>query len=162
MKPDGHRPLEPKSPRDSFSEITDIVAPADTNPLGNLLGGRLMHLIDTVGSLAAARHSRRRVVTASVNHIDFLRPIRLGRAVILKAIVEYVGRTSMDIRVDVEMERLLKGERIEVARAWLTFVALDEEGKPAPVPPLLLETEEDRRRHQEAEARRARRTKAEN
>lgn len=142
-----------KPPRVSASEMTEIVMPENTNVMGNLMGGRLMYLMDMAASLAALRHSRQVVVTASVDRVDFLRPVRVGQAVILRAAVVYTGTSSMYIRVEVEAESLIKGEKHHVSTAYFTFVALDKEGHPTPVPPVLPETEAEWKLYREAEGR---------
>jgi acyl-CoA hydrolase len=138
----------------SASEITEAVLPNDANPLGNMLGGRVMHLIDIAGALAAHRHSNSIVVTASVDYLDFRFPIRVGEWIVLKSSVNRVFHTSMEVGVKVFSENILTGERKHTSSAYVTFVAIDQERVPHPVPPLILETEEDRRRFREAGERR--------
>lgn len=139
-------------------EMTEIVFPTDANPLGNVMGGRVMHWMDIAAAVAAGRHARSPVVTASVDRIDFLRPVPVGSVLVLLASVNGTGRTSMEVGVKVFREDRPTGQRSHVASAYLTFVALDPERcHPIPVPPLLAETEEDRRRQREAEERRRRR-----
>ena len=122
-----------KTPSESMVEMTELVLPNDTNLLGNLLGGRLMHLIDVAGAMAAQRHSNRVVVTASIDSVDFRNPVKQGRAVILRAKVTWVGRTSMEVAVEVFSEDFLTGEQEFTSKAYLTFVAVDSEGKPVEV-----------------------------
>lgn len=148
------RRQEPKSPRDSQVEMTELVLPNDANTLGNVLGGKVLHLIDIAAALAAHRHCRRQVVTASMDRVDFHHPVRVGQVMTLRARVNYVARTSMEVGVKVEAENLMTGERRHTASAYTTFVALDDLGRPTQVPPLALETDEDRRRHADAQARR--------
>jgi acyl-CoA hydrolase len=138
----------------SRAEMTEVVLPNDANPLGNILGGRVMHLIDIAAAIAAHRHSNSYVVTASVDYVDFRIPIRVGELIILKSSVNRVFRTSMEVGVKVFSENVLTGERRHCSSAYVTFVALDAQGRPHPVPPLKLETAEDRRRWREAGARR--------
>ena len=138
----------------SASEITEAVLPNDANPLGNMLGGRVMHLIDIAGALAAHRHSNSIVVTASVDYLDFRFPIRVGEWIVLKSSVNRVFKTSMEVGVKVFSENILTGERKHTSSAYVTFVALDQERVTHAVPPLILETEEDRRRFREAGERR--------
>jgi len=138
----------------SRSEIVEAVLPNDANPLGAMLGGRVMHLIDIAGALAAHRHSNSHVVTASVDYLDFRFPIRVGEWIVLKSSVTRVFHTSMEVGVKVFSENILTGERKHTSSAYLTFVAIDAERRPIRVPPLILETEEDRRRHREAAERR--------
>lgn len=140
--------------RESRVEMTELVLPNDANPLGNILGGKVMHLMDIAGALAAARHSRRVCVTASVDSIDFLHPIRVGEAIQVVAQVTDAGRTSMEVQVDVYSENLRTGQRRHTATAFFTFVALDERGQPTPVPAVIAETPEERRRQAEARRRR--------
>ena len=142
---------------DSMTEMVQVVLPNDTNIFCNILGGRVMHWIDLVGAMVALRHSRKPVVTASMERLDFLSPIKLGDLVILKAFLTFVGKTSMEVRVEVFSEDPLTGSRRHTSSALLTYVCLDEKGKPTPAPPLILETEEEKTRFQKAEDRRKRR-----
>ena len=138
----------------STSEIVEIVLPNDANLLGNMLGGRVMHLIDIAGALAANRHSNSHVVTASVDYLDFRFPIRVGEWVVLKSSVNRVFHTSMEVGVKVFAENILTGERRHTSTAYVTFVALDTNQQPRAVPPLILKTEDERRRYREAGERR--------
>jgi acyl-CoA hydrolase len=139
----------------SRSEMTEIVLPAQTNPLGKLLGGQVMHLVDMAGALAAHRHSNSYVVTASVDYIDFRNAVNLGEIVNLKSQVNRVFRTSMEVGVEVYSENAMTGERKHTTTAYVTFVAVDEHTKmPKPVPPLILKTAGERRRYREAAERR--------
>ncbi len=139
----------------SQSEMTEIVLPAMTNPLGKLLGGQVMHLVDMAAALAAHRHSNSYVVTASVDYIDFRNPVNLGEIVNLKSQVNRVFHTSMEVGVEVYSENMLTGERKHTTTAYVTFVAIDEHTrKPKLVPPLILVTAEERRRYREAAERR--------
>jgi acyl-CoA hydrolase len=138
----------------SVSEIVEAVLPNDANPLGNMLGGRVMHLIDIAGALAGNRHSNSHIVTASVDYLDFRFPIRVGDWIVLKSSVNRVFRTSMEVGVKVFSENVLTGERKHTSTAYVTFVAIDQSGQPHPIPPLILETEDDRRRFHEAGERR--------
>ena len=153
-----------KPVRASHVEITELVLPQDTNPLGNVLGGHVMHLMDQAAAMAGIRHARRPVVTASVDKLDFHNPIKLGEFIILKASVNAAFHTSMEVGVRVESEHPLTGERRHTSSAYFTFVALDERGRPTEVPPVLPEGAEERRRHDEAlrrrEARLAERARA--
>jgi len=146
--------LTPRPVRDSQSEMNEIVLPNDANPLGTLLGGRLMHWIDLAGALAAHRHSRRYVVTASIDHMDFWVPVHVGDLVILRASVNRVFRTSMEIGVKAWVENYLVDDCKHVSSAYLTFVAVDKAGNHVPVPPVIPETEEQRRRFEDAGRRR--------
>lgn len=136
-------------------EMTEIVFPNDANPLGNVMGGRVMHWIDICAAVAAGRHARTPVVTASVDQIDFHRPVRVGGVLVLYASVNYAGRTSMEVGVKVFHEDRETGERAHVASAYLTFVSLDPAtGQPRPVPRVVPETDDERRRYAAAERRR--------
>lgn len=134
--------------------MRELVLPNDTNLLGNLLGGRLLHWVDIAGAMAASKHSNSIVVTASIDSVDFNLPVRAGEMVVLKSRLTWVGRTSMEVLVEVCSDNFLTGESNLANRAYLTFVALDENGKPRPVPPLIVETEEEKREYQEALKRR--------
>ena len=138
----------------SRSEMVEFVLPNDANILCNMLGGRVMHLIDIAGALAAARHSNSHVVTASVDYLDFRFPIRVGEFIVLKSNVNRVFHTSMEVGVKVFAENVLTGERKHTSTAYLTYVALDLNRKPHPIVPLILETEQDKRRFREAGERR--------
>lgn len=148
-----------KSPGESMVEMTELVLPNDTNLLGNLLGGKLMHLVDIAGAMAAQRHCNKIVVTAAIDSVEFRHPIKAGEIVILKAKVTWVGRTSMEVAVDVFSENYLTGERKFTNKAYLTFVAVDAGGKPAEVCGLLVETDEDRDEYEAASGRRCERLK---
>lgn len=137
--------------------MTQLVLPNDTNQLGNLLGGQLMHWIDLVAAIASARHSRRVCVTASVDELNFLHPIKTGEVVSLLASINRVFRTSMEVGVKVISENLLSGKVQHANTAYLTFVALDENGNPTTVPQIDAETEEERRRFDDALTRREQR-----
>jgi len=156
--PEGRLPGRPVSA--SRTEMTELVLPQDSNVLGNILGGRVMHLIDIAGAIAAYRHCRRQVVTASVDHLDFLNPVRVGDLIVLEAQVNRAFHTSVEVGVDVFSENSAAGERKRTTTAFLTFVALDAVGKPVPVPPLIVKTSEERRRYREAGERRNLRLKA--
>ena len=146
--------LTPRPVRDSQSEMAEIVLPNDANPLGALLGGRLMHWIDLAGALAAHRHSRNHVVTAAVDHIDFLVPVRVGDLVILRSSVNRVFHTSMEVGVKVYVENYIADTAQHVGSAHLTFVAIDASGRRIPVAPVIPETDEQRRRYDDAGRRR--------
>jgi acyl-CoA hydrolase len=147
-------PLMPRPVRDSQSEMNEIVLPNDTNPLGFLLGGRLMHWIDLAGALAAHRHSRSYAVTASIDHMDFLTPVHVGDLVVLRSSVNRVFTTSMEVGVQVIVENFLLEECKHVSSAYLTFVAVDKEGHHVKVPPVIPETDDQRRRYEDAGRRR--------
>lgn len=136
------------------ASMTQLVLPNDTNQLGNLLGGQLMHWIDLVAAIASARHSQRICVTASVDDLNFLHPIKTGEVVTLLASVNRVFRTSMEVGVKVLSENLLSGKIKHANTAYLTFVALDSKGTPIPVPQVSWSTEEEHRRFDDALHRR--------
>jgi acyl-CoA hydrolase len=138
----------------SRTEMTEVVLPQDANVFGNILGGRVMHLVDIAAAITAHRHCRSMAVTASVDHIDFRNPIRIGEVIMLKASLNRAFHTSMEIGVKVFSEDILTGEKKHTTSAYVTFVALDETYRPKPVPPVICETTEDRRRFREALARR--------
>jgi acyl-CoA hydrolase len=152
-KNDGHH-LAGRPVRDSQSQTAEVVLPNDANPLGNLLGGRLMHLIDIAGAVAAHRHAHSHVVTASMDHIDFREPVHIGDLLILKSSVNRAFNTSMEVGVKCWVENYISGTTRHVASAYLTFVAVDERGKHKPVPPVVPETEEEQRRYEDAGRRR--------
>lgn len=140
----------------SRSEMAEVVLPAQTNPLGKLLGGHVMHLVDIAAAMAASRHSNSYVVTASVDYIDFRNPVDLGAIVILKSQVNRVFHTSMEVGVEVYSEHPLSGERKHTTSAYVTFVAIDElTRRPKLVPPLILKTADEKKRWREAAKRRA-------
>ena len=153
-KDHSNHPLPGRPVSTSRTEMTEIVLPQDSNVLGNILGGRVMHLIDVAGAIAAHRHCRRQVVTASVDHLDFLNPVRVGDLIILQAQVNRAFHTSVEVGVDVYSEDSTAGVRKHTTTAFLTFVALDEDAKPVSVPPLIIKTSEERRRFDEAGERR--------
>jgi acyl-CoA hydrolase len=146
--------LTPRPVSDSQSEMTEIVLPNDANPLVALLGGRLMHWIDLAGAMAAHRHSRSYVVTAAVDHIDFLVAVKVGDLVILRSSVNRVFHTSMEVGVKVWVENYIADTAQHVASAYLTFVATDGQGKHLKVPPVIPDTEEQKRRYDDAGRRR--------
>jgi acyl-CoA hydrolase len=145
--------MEGKSVNASQVITTNLVLPNDTNQLGNLLGGTLMHWIDISAAIAAQRHAGMVCVTASVDELNFLHPIRLGDVVILRASVNRTFRTSMEIGVVVTAESSA-GKAVRANNAYLTFVAIDEAGRPVPVAPVVPETEDEIRRYEEALERR--------
>ena len=146
--------LPVRSVSESQSEMTELILPNDTNTLGNLLGGRLMHFIDLVGAMAAYRHARTHVVTASMDHIDFIAPVHVGDLLILKSSMNRAFRTSMEVGVKVWVENTIAGTHRHVASAYLTFVAIDSQGRRVPVPQLLPESEEEKRHFEDAGRRR--------
>lgn len=147
--------MEGKPVSASASEMAEVVLPAQTNALGKLLGGHVMHLVDIVAAMAASRHANSYMVTASVDYIDFRNPVSLGEIVLLKSHVNRVFHTSLEIGVDVWSEDILTGERKHTTSAFVTFVAIDEHTrKPKLVPPLIVKTAEEKRRWKEAAKRR--------
>jgi acyl-CoA hydrolase len=144
----------PRPVSDSISEMTEIVLPNDANPLNALLGGRLMHWIDLAGAMAAHRHSRAYVVTASVDHMDFLVPVRVGDFVVLRSSVNRVFHTSMEVGVKAWVENYRAEQSRHVSSAYLTFVAVDIAGNRLPVPQVIPETEDQKRRYEGAARRR--------
>jgi acyl-CoA hydrolase len=149
-----NNPQEGRLVSASKSEMTELVLPNDTNQLGVLLGGRLMHWIDLAGALAAHRHSHCHAVTASMDHIDFVAPVNMGDFVILKSSVNRAFRSSMEVGVKAFAENYTTGTRRHVASAYLTFVAIDREKRPVAVPPVIPETHEEKRRFEDALIRR--------
>ncbi len=154
MNDDKAKLTRPRPVRESISEMTEIVLPNDANPLNALLGGRLMHWIDLAGAMAAHRHSRTYVVTASIDHMDFLVPVRVGDFVVLRSSVNRVYHTSMEVGVKVWVENYRSQENLHVSSAYLTFVAIDSAGNRMAVPPVVPETEDERRRYEDAARRR--------
>ncbi|HVC90309.1 MAG TPA: acyl-CoA thioesterase [Acidobacteriaceae bacterium] len=157
MKENTTSSLPARPVTESQSEMTELILPNDTNPLGHLLGGRLMQYIDLVAAMAAYRHARANVVTASMEHIDFIAPVHVGDLVILKASVNRAFKTSMDVGVKAWVENAIAGSRHHIASAYLTFVAIDANGRRVPVPPLIVEGGEESRRYEDAGFRRQRR-----
>jgi len=143
-----------KPVRESVSEYSELALPTDANGLGNVLGGKVMHLVDLAGAMAAMRHARRPVVTASIDHMQFLHPIHIGQLIVLHSQVNRVFQTSMEVGVKVIVEDLMTGLKRHTCSAYLTFVALDTGGKPAPIPPAMPETAEEKRRYRQAGERR--------
>jgi len=143
-----------KTVKESHVEMTELVLPNDTNRLGNMLGGRLMHLMDIAGAIAATRHTNRVCVTASVDELHFLHPLRQGEIVILQASVNRVFRTSMEVGIKVTLEDPLKGVRKHANSAYFTFVALDEDGTPVHAEPVQPVSKEEKRRFADAARRR--------
>jgi uncharacterized protein (TIGR00369 family) len=151
--------MQGKTVRESVVVTATVVGPQDVNLSGNVFGGVIMKLIDTVAASVAVKHSRANAVTASIDRLDFHHPVFPGNLVTCKASLNYVGKTSMEIGVRVEAENLLTGEILHTASSYLTFVALDMSGKPTELPPLIPETEEEKRRNRDAVIRREERLK---
>jgi acyl-CoA hydrolase len=146
--------LKPRPVAESISEMVELVLPNDANPLSSLLGGRLMHWIDVAGALAALRHSRSYVVTASTDHLDFRFPVRVGDLVVFKSSVNRVYSTSMEVGIKVWVENFFTGERHHVSSAYLTFVAVDQLGRKLPVAPVIPQSPDELRRFEDAGRRR--------
>jgi acyl-CoA hydrolase len=149
--------LTPKRATESATEMVQVVLPNDANPLGFILGGTVMHLIDIAGAIACHRHTRSLLVTAAVDDLQFLHPIKVGDLIILESHVTCTFRTSLEVRVDVYSEEILTGTRLHTSRAYLTFVTIDRDGGRVPVVPLLVETDDERRVCEDARKRRAER-----
>ncbi len=148
-------PPAPKRPSESATEMVEVVLPNDANPMGFMLGGNVMRLIDFAGAIAAIRHARTPMVTAAVDELTFLTPVRVGDFIVLKARVTAAFSTSLEVEVVVYSEGALSGERRVTSRAHVTFVTLERDGGRPPVPPLLLETEDERAAERAARARHA-------
>ncbi len=146
--------MEGKRVKDSTVIMAQMMIPQDANPAGNVHGGVVVKILDEAAGVVAARHARGNVVTASIDRMDFHNPVFVGDVLFFKASLNLVGRTSMEIGVRVEAENLITGEVRHAASAYLTYVAIDQLGKPRDVPPLILETDEERRRNIEAKRRR--------
>lgn len=151
--------IQAKKVQESRTYMTDLVFPPDTNHHNTIFGGKVMAYVDKIACIAAMRHCRKPVVTVSSDNFDFLAPIKTGEAINLEAYVTWVHKTSMEVYVKVESENLLTAERKITARAYLTFIALDEEGQPTPVPQVIPETEEEQRQYGQAQERYAMRKK---
>ena len=139
---------------DSYSTLSELALPNDANGLGNVLGGKIMHLVDIAGSLAAVRHSRGHVVTASFDQMDFLEPVHIGELITLHTAVNRVFRSSMEVGVKVFAENMRSAEVRHVASAYLTFVHLNDDRKPTPAPAAVAESDDERRRYEQAGERR--------
>jgi acyl-CoA hydrolase len=149
--------LKGKVVAESTAETVEVVLPNDANPLGNLLGGKVMHLIDIAGAISAHRHAHAQVVTVAVDNLDFLYPVKVGELVILRAHMTRAFRTSMEVEIRVYREDYLTGEQQQTSSAFVTYVALDSAGKPQEVPPLIPRTKDEKRRYREALERRRQR-----
>jgi len=146
--------MQGKKVRESSVLTAQVMNPQDANPAGNVHGGVIMKLIDTAAGAAAVKHSRANCVTASIDRLDFHHPVFIGDLVTLRASITYTGKSSMEVGVRVEAENLLTGKSRHTVSAYMTFVALDKNGRPIAIPPLILETPEEQRRNREAQARR--------
>jgi acyl-CoA hydrolase len=143
-----------KTVDESRVEMVEVVLPNDANPLGNILGGKVMHLIDIAGAIAAHRHSRSMLVTVSVDNLDFLHPIRVGQLIVLRAHVTRVFHTSVEVAVRVYLEDYLTGEKRQTSSAFVTYVAVDEHGRPKPILPVIPRNAEEKHDYREALTRR--------
>lgn len=139
---------------ESQAEMVEVVLPNDANPLGNILGGKVMHLIDIAGAIAAHRHARSHVVTVSVDSVDFVHPVKVGQVILLRSQVTRAFHTSMEVEVRVYLEDYIKGERRQTSSAFVTYVAVDDAGMPRSVPRLITRTPEEKRRYRDALDRR--------
>jgi acyl-CoA hydrolase len=147
--------LSPKPARESRAETTEVVLPSHTNQLGTIFGGQLMAWVDIAASISAARHARGVCVTASIDALHFVAPVKLGEHIRIRACVNHAGRTSMEVGARLDSEDPQTGRTTHVATAYLTFVAIDAHGRPRAIAPLLLESPDEKRRHHDAELRRA-------
>jgi acyl-CoA hydrolase len=146
--------MEGKAVRESASEYLELALPNDANGLGHVLGGKVMHLVDLAAAMAGMRHAHQTIVTASVDSLHFLHPVHIGELIILRSSVNRVFRSSMEIGVKVMTEKLLTGERLHTCSAYLTFVAVDREGRAVAVAPAIPETADEIRRYRQAGERR--------
>jgi len=146
--------MEERSCHDSEATMTELMMPHHANVLGNVFGGVILSLVDRVAAVAAMRHARRSCVTVSVDKVDFKEPIRIGEMVTACARVNYTGRTSMEVGVKVEAENIITGDKRHTNSCYITFVALDEQGRPAPVPQIVPQSEDEQRRWERARLRR--------
>ena len=147
--------MKPKRWQESTAETVQVVLPNDSNPLGFILGGTVMHLIDITGAIACHRHTNTLALTAGVDGLEFIHPIKVGDLIILKSRVTCVFKTSLEVEVEVFSEQIETGMRRLTSRAYLTFVSIDRDGKPLQVRPLLMETPDDEERCRQAHQRRA-------
>lgn len=150
-----------KTVQESEAETTIVMLPSDANPLGNVFGGMILKYVDLLAGLVAKRHAgHANIVTASIDSMTFLKPVYIGNALILKAKINYVRRSSMEVEVKIEAEDLNKSQKVHTGTAYVTLVALDERGKPTEVPKLILRNEEEEKRFQEGEERMTARLKS--
>ena len=149
--------LSPRPVSQSTVQMTELVLPSHTNAIGTIFGGQIMSWVDIASAIAAQRHSGQQVVTASIDALNFVAPVKKGWVVNLRASVNYAGRTSMEVGVRIDAENPITLQRFHTASAYLTFVAIDKDGKPMPVPPVLPESEDQRRRYKAAQVRREQR-----
>ena len=156
----GKKPAGAKAVRESVSDVADLMFPPDANMHGTVFGGKVLQMVDKAASVCAMRHSGKPVVTVAMERVEFLVPIKVGTFLIASASVNHTGRTSMEIGVEVYSEEMPGGRRVHTNSCLVTMVAVDEKGRPSPVPPLLAETPEEKARWAAAEKRRAARRKA--
>ena len=155
----GRPDLRPKPARDSFTKVADLMFPPDANMHGTVFGGKVLQMVDKAAAVCAMRHAGRICVTVAMERVEFLYPIRVGTFLIVEARVNHTGRSSLEIGVEVYSEDLIKGTRVHTNSCLVTMVCVDDKNHPAPVPPLLIETPDDRARWTAAEARRLARLK---
>jgi len=153
-------PLAPRSPEESRLTLTQFMQPEHSNSLGNVHGGVILKLCDECGGIIASRHARRPAVTVTVDSVNFIQPVLLGRLLLVHGVLTWVGNTSMEVELEVEAEYLLTGERVITNRAYFVYVALDEARRPVRVPRLLLDSDAAQRRFAEGEVRQQRRLAA--
>jgi acyl-CoA hydrolase len=149
----GDPALEPKHARESQVTLAAGMNPADANPLGDVHGGTIMKLVDEAGGLCAIRHARRPTVTVTMDSMSFLSPVKVGDLVTLRASINWIGRTSIEVGIRVEAENVMTGRVSHTNSAYAVYVALDENGRPTPVPPLIVDSDEQRRRWDEGARR---------
>ncbi len=149
--------MEGKTVEESSVVMSRLMQPADANPSGNVHGGVIMKLVDEAGGVCALRHARQRAVTVAMDYMSFRAPVYIGDLVTVTAHITYVGRTSMEVEAVVEAENLHTGQKTHTSTCYLIYVALDEQGKPVPVPPLILRTPEEQQRWDAAVERRTHR-----
>jgi acyl-CoA hydrolase len=153
-RPKADRRLEPRPSRDSISDVADLMFPPDANMHGTVFGGKVLQMVDKAASVCAMRHSGKPCVTVAMERVEFLVPIHVGTFLIAKAQVNHTGRSSMEVGVEVYAEDMPGGSRVHTNSCLVTMVAVDDQGRPAPIPPLLVETPEEKKRWAAAEARR--------
>lgn len=151
--------MKPKSPKESETVLSEVMMPVYANHYGNVHGGTIMKLVDDAAFAAATRHARCNIVIAAIDHMVFKEPVHMGDVLILKASINHVGRTSMEVGVRIEAEKLKQGISVDVGHAYLTMVAVDKTGKPTAIPKLILKTDEEKKRNKEALERRKLRLK---
>lgn len=151
--------VKPSTEKPTPVLMTELVLPQHTNALGTIFGGQVMSWIDIAGAIAAQRYAKSPVVTVSIDHMHFIVPIKIGYTVLISAEVTYAGKTSMEVEVRVDAENTYTGEIRRATNAFLTYVAVDEFGRPRSIPQMVLKTAEEKRRRKEAENRRATRLK---